>query len=350
MKNSPISDLKLIALIALYTIVAIYVVACTFQTIENLSVLGSSMLAFKPTFSVHNLLQPRKYGETHPQRFYGHLSNPINKVMDFAQRWIISARWDKNLTYFFNDFQMETSRGQIKWISHAKDVVGIYQTYGRSTVSIGGRVIFAVDENTETIYHIDAIGKLHVQPYSLEYKMDDVIAQVTEALEVCVEHYNAERHEEIARLEKQHDWQVVSDNFAWTERVEDRTKVMVWNMGHSTKRVEWARQWGRIHLDWSVSYKDEKGSYPVAYKVAIGDKVAWISHSLLSRTTRLHSKTLKHDGRSAFITGGDCPVAIDIPTWWLKKELGSDYADKLEPITRQAYCRLLNGSKKSYRR
>ena len=62
MKNQKI---QAILTIAIWVVSAIYFIDCLFNTLENLELLGASMLAFKPSFSVSPLVtKSRKYGET----------------------------------------------------------------------------------------------------------------------------------------------------------------------------------------------------------------------------------------------------------------------------------------------
>lgn len=320
-----------IAIITLYTIVALYVIACAFDAIEILSTIGLSMIPTKPTFSVYNLVtKGRKYRDTDSPRKFSALHCPTNKVLDFVQSYILDSR-------IHRDFIMETSRGQSKHIYHPLFYVAISNGY--STVRIGARQIFAIDEHTRTIYHIDRSNQLHVTDFYMDYDMSDVIAQITECLEVCKEHYNAEKWERVDAKAKEHDWQVISDTCEFTERVEwDRTTVKVWLKAFSKTSVEWERQWGRINLDGSASYKTETGKYPKAYQIVIGDTVAWIPHSILSRRTTLHGgRVLVHPGDDKFLTFQMSPQSIDLPNWWLAKTLGDNYTDTTEPIDKSEF-------------
>ena len=324
-------SIETIAILAFYTIVALYVIVCAIDAFEILSTIGLSMIPMKPTFSVSNLVtNSRKYSETDSPRKFGGLHCPIYKVLNFAEQYILDNR-------IHRDFMMNTSRGQIKWIYH--DIMSISMRCGYSSVRIGARQIFAVDEHTRTIYHIDTNGRLHVTDYFLDYDMSDVIAQVAECLDVIAEHYSAEKWDMRDALASQYDWQVVSDTCEFTERLEwSRTKVQVWCKGFSKTSVEWERRWGRIHANGSVSYKTETGKYPKAYQIIVGDTVAWVPHSILSSRTELHGGRVQaHNGRDNFLTFDSTPQSIDLPDWWLSKTLGADYADKLEPIKRHEF-------------
>ena len=324
-------SIETIAILAFYAIVALYVIVCAFDAFEVLSTLGVAMIPFKPSFSVSNLVtKTRKYSETDSPRKFGGLHCPIYKVLNFAEQYILDNR-------IHRDFIMETSRGQSKHIYHSLFYVAISNGY--STVRIGARQIFAIDEHTRTIYHIDRMGKLHVTDFYMDYDMSDVIAQITECLEVCKEHYNAEKWARVDAKAKEHDWQVISDTCEFTERVEwDRTTVKVWLKAFSKTSVEWERQWGRINLDGSASYKTETGKYPKAYQIVIGDTVAWVPHSILSRRTTLHGgRVLVHPGDDKFLTFQMSPQSIDLPNWWLAKTLGDNYAGATEPIDKSEF-------------
>jgi hypothetical protein len=322
-----------IAIITFYTIVALYVIACAFDTIELLSTIGLSMIPVKPSFSVYNLItKGRKYRDNDSPRKFAALHCPTYKVLDFSERYILDHR-------IHRDFMMNTSRGQSKWITHGQGILHIAISNGYSSVRIGARQVFAIDEWTRTIYHIDRMGKLHVTDFYMDYDMTDVIAQVTECLEVCKEHYNAEKWARVDAKAKEHDWQVISDTCEFTERVEwDRTTVKVWLKEFSKTSVEWERQYGRINLNGSVSYKTEKGKYPKAYQIVIGDTVAWIPHSILSHRTVLHGGRVQvHPGDDKFLTFQMSPQSIDLPNWWLSKTLGKDYIGAIEPIAKSEF-------------
>jgi hypothetical protein len=326
-------DLEIIAILIAFAIAFAYVVGCTFQTIENITTIGLSMIPMKPSFSVYNLItKGRKYRDTDSPRKFAALHCPTYKVLDFSERYILDHR-------IHRDFMMNTSRGQSKWITHGQGILHIAISNGYSSVRIGARQVFAIDEWTRTIYHIDRMGKLHVTDFYMDYDMTDVIAQVTECLEVCREHYNAEKWARVDAKAKEHDWKVISDTCEFTERVEwDRTKVKVWLKGFSKTSVEWERQWARINLNRTVSFKTEKGKYPKAYQIVIGDTVAWIPHSILSHRTTLHGgRVLVHPGDDNFLTFQMSPQSIDLPNWWLSKTLGDDYVHKVEPIAKSEF-------------
>ena len=336
-------DLSFVATLIVLTVALAYVLQCAYDmtiilsTIDTTDFLGASMLAFKPSFSVSPLVsKTRKYGESSHNRNFCGLHTPIYRVINFAQDWILQHR-------IARDFMMNTSRGQAKWIVQHDDALSIKMTYGYSAVKIGARTIFAVDENTRTIYHIDATGRLAVTDYYQDYDMSDVIAQVAEVLEVIADHYNAEKYEAIDNEAKQYDWRLMSDTCEFTERTEwNRATVKVWCVGFSKTSVEWERQYGRINRDGSASYKVEKGNYPKAYKVAIGDVVAWVPHSIMSRRTTLHGgRVTTHPGDDNFLGCYSHTQPIDLPVWWLEKTVGVDWSDKVAPIGRSAYIKMV---------
>ena len=297
------------------------------------------------TFSVDPIVtKTRKYGESSHNRNFCGLHTPIYRVINFAQNFILQHRISR-------DFMMNTSRGQAKWIVQHNDALSIHMAYGYSAVKIGARTIFAVDENTHTICHIDSNGRLAVTPYYQDYDMSDVNAQVLEVLEVIADHYNAEKYKAIDEDAKQYEWQLMEDTCEFVERTEwSRAKVKVWCVGFSKSSVEWERQYGRINRNGSVSYKTEKGDYPKAYKVAIGDVVAWVPHSIMSRRTTLHGgRVAVHSGDDNFLGCYSHVQDVDLPVWWLKKTIGEDWADKVAPMGRGDYFKMIK-PKRRWRR
>ena len=69
--------------IIFYTIAFIYIVACAFDTIDNLATLGASMFAFKPSFTVSQLVRSdRRYGDSDRMRNYAGLHTPAYRVLN----------------------------------------------------------------------------------------------------------------------------------------------------------------------------------------------------------------------------------------------------------------------------
>ena len=98
-----------IFIVIFYIIAFIYIVACAFDTIDNLAILGASMFAIKPSFTIANLRDQRRYSDSDRLRNYVGLHTPIYRVLNHAQKFILS----KGLS---RDFDMHTNRGQQKWI------------------------------------------------------------------------------------------------------------------------------------------------------------------------------------------------------------------------------------------
>ena len=260
-----------------YIIVAIYLVDCAFDAIANLELLGASML-FSPSFSVSQLVRKdRRYSGSDKLRNYVGLHTPIYRVLNHAQKFIL----DKGMS---KDFDIHTNRGQQKWI-YCEGVLNVRLDRGYSAVSIGARTIFAVDEWTRTIYHIDSSGRLAVTDYHQDYDVSDVIAQVSEALEVIAEHYDADKHD---AMERRYEWQLDCTENIEGVRDYKRSTVKCWFIKSSTKSVEWRKQWMRETPSGSTQWKITEGSHPTAYQVVIGGTAYWLPHSILSREWELH--------------------------------------------------------------
>ena len=326
-------NLQTIGIIAIYTMAIAYVILCTFQTIENLSTLGASMLAFKPSFSVDSLVsKSRKYGESSHNRNFCGLHTPIYRVINFAQDFILQRRISR-------DFMMNTSRGQAKWIVQHNDALSINMAFGFSAVKIGARTIFAVDENTRTIYHIDSKGRLAVTDYYQDYDMTDVNAQVAEVLEVIAQHYNADKYKAIDADNARQQWFCyAADNLGVVNDTWSRATIQMWHKVDSKKSIKWTKYWGRETPSGAKEYKTTNGEHPSAYLVNIGGTEYWIPHSICSSTTALHGgRQLRHDGAGRFLGFHMHLQTIDLPLWWLEKTVGVDWADKVEPIGRSEF-------------
>ena len=313
-----------------YIIVAIYLVDCAFDVIANLELLGASML-FTPSFTVSNLVRKdRRYSNSDRLRNYVGLHTPIYRVLNHAQRFILDSR-------IHRDFDMHTNRGQQKWI-YREGVLDIRLNRGYSAVSIGARTIFAVDEWTRTIYHIDASGRLAVTDYFQDYDMSDVIAQVTEALEVIAEHYDADKHD---AMERRYEWQLDCTENIEGVRDYERVTIPCWFIKPSNKSVEWRKQWFRETPSGSTQWKITEGSHPKAYQVVIGSTAYWLPHSILSREWELHGgRKFKSCGTVPFFGWTGTIDSIDIPVWWLEKNVAYDdveWIDLVEPVSRNTF-------------
>ena len=332
-------------IIIFWVIVVIYVVNCTIDTIANLELIGASMFAFKPSFTVSNLVRKdRRWSETDRQRNYAGLHTPVYRVLNACQQFIL----DKSIS---RDFDMHLNRGQSKWI-YKDGIIEIVMCRGYSAVSIGARMIFAVDEWSKDIYHIDASGRLAVTTFHQDYDMSDVIAQSLEALEVVAEHYNAEYYETIDRVKAEQEWYCYgADNLGVVNDSWKRATVSLWHIKDSTKSVEWVKYWGRMTPSGAKEYKTTTGEHPTAYRVAIGNKSYWIPHSICSRTTELYGgRQSRHDGASRFLGFQMHTQTLDLPLWWLEKTVGVDWSDKVEPIGRSEFFKSFVKPRRQWRR
>ena len=332
-----------IFIVIFYIIGAIYLIDCLINTIDNLELLGASMLAIKPSFTIANLRDNRRYSNSDRLRNYSGLHTPIYRVLNHAQRFILDRLIGR-------DFDIHMNRGQQKWI-YREGVLNISMDRGFSEVTIGARRIFAISEWTRMIYHIDASGVWHETEYTQQYDMTDVIAQVTEALEVIAEHYSAEKYEAIDREKARYEWQLdCTENI---EGVKDYERVTVpcWFIKSSTNSVEWEKQWFRETPNGSTQWKITKGSHPTAYQVVIGETAYWLPHSILSREWELHGgRKFKSCGTVSFFGWTGTIDSIDIPTWWLEKNIGNDWVESVEPIARHQFFDRFIKRKKKWRK
>lgn len=324
-------NLETLAILSLYAIAFFYVVACLFQTIENLSILGASMLAFKPSFSVSPLVRSdRRYSESDRTRNFGGLHTPAYRVLNYVSKALLDSG-------LYGVCHVVDARGQFKTISY-KSLFSVTIDHGYSAVTIGARTIFAVDEWTRTIHHIDASGRLASTDYYQGYDMTDVIAQVSEAIEVLKEFYTADKLKAIADAEKAQQWICyAADNLGVVKDCK-RATVQVYCIKWSNKSVDWTKYWGRMTPSGAKEYKTTTGSHPSAYYLAIGDSAYWVPHSILSSSWELHGgrKFIGDHGVSYFTFTGNTK-AIDLPVWWLEKNVGVDWSDKVEPIGRSEF-------------
>jgi len=295
-------SLETAALIAFYIVVFIYLVACTFQTIDNLSILGASMFAFKPSFTVSNLVRnDRRYGESDRMRNYAGLHTPIYRVLNAVSKALLKAG-------LYGACETMMSRGQCKRIAY-KSLFSVDLAHGYSSVTIGARQVFAVDEWTRTIYHIDASGRLAVTDYHQDYDMSDVIAQVSECIEVLKDCYKPVASEPVQETR----WalkQVIKDR-PYHAPIKGATwSVQATLLASSRNLIHWKVEW--YDMDNPSRTRIESGVWAKAYKVEIDGVVAWLPHSILGG---LH--------RSPF--GGSRvahPTAtIEVPEWWYNKTI-----------------------------
>ena len=329
----------LACVIAMWVLSAIFFIDCLFNTLENLELLGASMFAIKPSFTIANLRDDRRYSDSDRLRNYVGLHTPIYRVLNHALKFILA----KGLS---RDFDIHMNRGQQKWI-YREGVLNIRLDRGYSAVSIGARTIFAVNEWDRTIYHIDSLGRITSAKYYQDYDMSDVIAQVTEALEVIAEHYNAEKYDAIDADKARQEWFCyAADNLGVVNDTWKRATVSLWHIRDSKKSVEWTKYWGRMTPNGSKQYKTTTGEFPSAYLVNIGGNEYWVPHSICSRTTTLHGgRQVRHDGASRFLGFDMSTSTIDLPVWWLEKTLGVDWADKVAPLGRSEFFKTIKRKK-----
>ena len=182
-------------------------------------------------------------------------------------------------------------------------------SHGYSSVTIGARQIFAVDEHTRTIYHIDSAGVLRVTPYHQGYDMTDVISQVSEAIEVLADCYVAPV---VERVKEEPIWwtlkRVMLDR-PYHGPIKGRSvSVVAKYLRSSKKEVRWCVEW--MDKNNPSKTKIEKGGWHTAYKVEIDGIVAWLPHSILGG---LHNIPFTQRNQNA--------CRLDVPEWWVRKNI-----------------------------
>jgi len=299
MKNQKI---QIVLTLAIWAIAGLYFIDCLFNTLENLEILGSSMLAFKPSFSVHNLIpKSRKYGESDHKRNYGGLHTPIYRVLNSVSKDLL----DRGL---YGACTIMMARSQFKAISY-KSLFHVTMAYGYSSVTIGGRQIFGVDEHSRTIYHIDASGRLAVTDYNQNYDMTDVIAQVAEAIEVLADCYIAPVIEHVEVKPIRWTLKRVMLDRPYHGAIKGRSvSVVAKFLRASKKQVRWCVEW--MDKDNNDNLRIEKGGWHNAYKVEIDGIVAWLPHSILGGL---------HD--TPFTLKNQKACRLDVPEWWVCKNI-----------------------------
>ena len=295
-------SLETIALIAFYTIVFLYLVACTFYTIENLELIGASMFAFKPSFTVSQLVrQDRRYGESDRTRNFGGLHTPAYRVLNAVSKALLKAG-------LYGACTTMMSRSQFKHISY-KSLFSVTIAYGYSAVTIGARTIFAVDEWSRDIYHIDASGRLHATPYHQGYDMTDVIAQVSECIEVLKDCYKPVASEPV----QQTRWalkQVIQDRPYLKPIKGSSVSVRATLLTHSRNLIKWKVEW--YDMNNPSRTRIESDVWAKAYKVEIEGAVAWLPHSLLGEI---------YSSPWAGSRIANPSATIEIPEWWYQKNI-----------------------------
>lgn len=319
-----------IAIITFFIIAALYIVACGIQTLENIDILGASML-FTPSFSVKRFIpSARRYSESDPNRCFAGLHTPAYRVLNHVSKTLLDSG-------LYGVCNVVNSRGQFKTIGY-KSLFSVTISHGYSAVTIGARTIFAVNEWNREIYHIDASGRLAVTPFYQGYDMTDVIAQVSEAIEVLKDCYTSDKLDAIERASRANDWILDDTDNLGTVKTYKRETVRCWFVRHSSKSIEWAKQWRRTTPSGSTEWKITTGSHPSAYQVVIGSTAYWLPHSILSRCWEVHGgRTLSSDHGVSYFQFNGTLDTIDLPVWWLEKTVGLDWSDNVEPIDRSEF-------------
>lgn len=270
------------------------------------TIIGASML-FTPSFTVANLVRTdRRYSESNRGRNFAGLHTPAYRVFNSALKQLLQHRITRA-------FDVVDNRGYHKHIGY-KSVLSVTISHGYSAVSIGARTIFAVDEWDRTIYHIASNGRLTVTPYTQDYDMTDVIAQVSDAIEVIKEHL---KPSELAtpsvaptqwRLSK-----VIDDRPTLKPLVAQSSDVVVKFLHCSKNRTSWKVLW---HEDGNpLNTRIESGMWHSAYKVEICGVVAWLPHSILGEIYDIYALLGRWTGSNT--------VSLRIPNWWLEKNIAS---------------------------
>ena len=290
-----------LAVVLVWILAAAYFVDCLFNTLDNLELLGASML-FKPSFTVSQLVRSdRRYTESDRMRNYAGLHTPIYRVLNHVSKSLLAAK-------LYGACTTMMSRAQFKHISY-KSLFSVTLAHGYSSVSIGAREIFAVDEWTRTIYHIDASGRLAATDYYQDYDMSDVIAQVSECIEVLKECYKPVASEPVQETQ----WtlkQVIKDRPYSGPIKGSSVSVRARLLTHSRNLVHWKVEW--MDADNPSRTRIESGVWPKAYKVEIEGATAWLPHSLLGEiySSPWAGSRIKHPS-----------ATIEVPEWWYQKSI-----------------------------
>lgn len=291
-----------LAVIILWILAGAYFVDCLFNTLENLDLIGASMFLFKPSFTVSNLVRDeRRYGESDRMRNYAGLHTPIYRVLNAVSKALLKAG-------LYGACTTMMSRAQFKHISY-KSLFSVTLAYGYSSVSIGARTIFAVDEWTRTIYHINQFGMLSAVPYNQNYDMTDVIGQVFEAIEVLKDCYKPAPVEPVQETR----WavkRVIQDRPYHGAIKGSSVSVRARLLAQSKNLIKWKVEW--YDMDNPSRTRMESGVWAKAYKVEIEGATAWLPHSILGEiySSPWEGSRIKN------------PTAtIEVPEWWYQKNV-----------------------------
>ena len=244
----------------------------------------------------------RRYTESDRMRNYAGLHTPIYRVLNHVSKVLLKAG-------LYGACTTMMSRGQVKHISY-KSLFSVNLAHGYSSVTIGARTIFAVDEWTRTIYHINQFGMMvKGAPYYQDYDMSDVIAQVSECIEVLKDCYKPVATEPVRETQ----WvlkQVIKDR-PYTGPIKGSSvSVQATLLTHSRNLVHWSVEW--MDADNPSRTRIESGVWPKAYKVEIEGATAWLPHSILGEiySSPWEGSRIKHPS-----------ATIDIPEWWYQKSI-----------------------------
>ena len=291
-----------LAVIILWILAGAYFVDCLFNFIDNLELLGASMFAFKPSFTVSQLYRDeRRYGESDRMRNYAGLHTPAYRVLNHVSKTLLKAG-------LYGACTTMNTRGQYKHISY-KSLFSVTIAYGYSSVTIGARQIFAVDEWSRTIYHIDGSGRLHATPYHQGYDVSDVITQVSECIEVLKDCYKPAPTEPVQETR----WalkQVIKDRPYHGPIKGPSVSVQATLLTSSRNLIKWKVEW--YDMDNPSRTRIESGVWAKAYKVEIEGATAWLPHSLLGEiySSPWAGSRIKHPS-----------ATIEVPEWWYQKNV-----------------------------
>jgi len=259
------------------------------------------------TFSLASLVSPeRRYSESDSPRYYAGLHTPIYRVLNALESMILDARLSRH-------FEVNTTRGFSKSIYHVSGLLVAMQ-HGYSVVKLGARVIFAIDENTRTIYELDEQGNVASCDYRQGYDMTDVIAQVVEAFEVIAERCNVLDSEFVAPEPKAPITWELQSRYSFGDKPEFKSytgrtvEVSVLLLTESKKSYKWHHRY--VNASNRYDIREDRGSLPTAYKVEIGGVSAWLPQSIMG-----YDRVLRYDLHSKH------PATISVPAWWYKKNI-----------------------------
>ena len=262
-------------------------------------------MIFKPAFpSIIDMVRDeRRYGESDRMRNYAGLHTPAYRVLNHVSKALLKAG-------LYGACTTMMSRSQYKHISY-KSLFSVTIAYGYSAVYIGACRIFAVDEWTRTIYHVDSNGMMNVTPYHQGYDMTDVIAQVSECIEVlkeCVKPAPPEPVQETRWALKQ----VIQDRPYHGPIKGSSVSVQAKLLRQSKNLVKWKVEW--YDMDNPSRTRIESGVWAKAYKVEIDGVVAWLPHSILGEiySSPWAGSRVAHPS-----------ATIEVPEWWYRKAIKS---------------------------